>query len=53
MMKKDFFSDIDECDVNNVECAPNAACMNTEGSFMCVCDPGFTGNGSAMCTGKR
>ena len=39
-------TDIDECasdDLNN--CDDNASCSNTEGSFSCTCNIGFTGNG--------
>jgi hypothetical protein len=40
--------DIDECkdetQVNN--CNRYATCVNTYGSYMCSCEPGFTGNGS-------
>uniref|UniRef100_A0A3P8WHA4 Latent transforming growth factor beta binding protein 1 n=1 Tax=Cynoglossus semilaevis TaxID=244447 RepID=A0A3P8WHA4_CYNSE len=33
---------VDEC-VNDPElCSPNGECLNTEGSFLCVCDRGFT-----------
>ena len=45
-------SDIDECTDDTDNCATNAACMNTPGSFTCTCSQGFTGNG-VMCRGKR
>ena len=32
-------------------CDENADCINTEGSFECVCKPGYTGDG-LICTGK-
>ena len=35
---------MDNCDVN-------ADCINTEGSFECVCKPGYTGDGKD-CEGK-
>lgn len=39
-------SDIDEClfdDLN--ECHINSTCSNTEGSYQCTCDMGFSGDG--------
>jgi hypothetical protein len=38
-------TDIDECveDIDN--CNDNARCINTPGSFQCVCEEGFTGDG--------
>ena len=35
-----------------VICHENAECINTEGSFMCVCNLGFTGDGVNNCIGK-
>ena len=43
-------SDIDECSKESHPCDKNANCTNREGSFICVCKPGFTGDGST-CTG--
>ena len=37
--------DIDECQMELHECAENATCSDTEGSYECTCDPGFTGDG--------
>ena len=31
-------------------CHPNATCLNTDGSYTCLCNVGFTGDGST-CTG--
>ena len=39
------FLDIDECQMALHECAENATCLDTEGSYECACDPGFTGDG--------
>ncbi|XP_055332728.1 nidogen-like [Paramacrobiotus metropolitanus] len=36
--------DIDECTSRN-ECSPNAECTNTDGSFRCQCQTGYTGDG--------
>ena len=44
------FSDIDECKGSH-SCHVNAACTNTNGSYVCECRPGFNGNGQE-CTGE-
>ena len=38
------YTDIDECTVSN-PCHEKATCNDTFGSFNCLCDPGFTGDG--------
>ncbi|XP_065222296.1 fibrillin-2-like [Planococcus citri] len=35
-------SDINECELNNGLCRGGGTCLNTEGSFTCVCPPGLT-----------
>ncbi len=40
-------SDINECDTN--PCHEFATCTNTEGSFTCVCDEGYEGDGKTNC----
>ena len=41
-----FFIDQDECSTEFGNCAVNAKCINTEGSFYCECNNGYVGNGS-------
>ena len=46
-----FHVDINECESNTDNCNENADCTNTEGSFTCSCNPGYTGDG-VSCTSK-
>ena len=43
--------DVDECG-QPASCDPNANCTNTVGSFTCVCNQGYSGDGTT-CNGKR
>ena len=43
-------SDINECSRGSHKCDPNATCTDTEGSYQCQCNSGFTGDGH-NCTG--
>ena len=43
-------SDIDECATDADTCDMNADCSNTNGSFTCSCQSGYSGNGT-MCEG--
>ena len=46
-------ADFDECsDAATNDGHENSTCMNILGSFACVCQDGFTGNGT-LCTGNR
>ena len=45
-------SDINECDLNTHNCSINAECFNTNGSFVCNCSDGFSGNG-VICKGMQ
>ena len=38
-------TDIDEYVFDEDNCHGNASCTNTEGSFTCSCNPGYTGDG--------
>ena len=40
-----FIVDDDECVGNAAGCDPNAECLNTEGSFLCTCNAGYSGDG--------
>ena len=40
------FADIDECVLELDSCHDNATCMNSIGSYTCMCNDGFEGNGS-------
>ena len=44
-------SDKNECTLNGDSCHGNATCINTHGSYLCQCNNGYTGNGTA-CQGK-
>ena len=44
------FLDIDECAMELDGCSDYAACFDTEGSYICFCNDGYTGDGTE-CTG--
>ena len=46
-----FSVDIDECLTGEHTCHKNATCLNTHGSFECICETGFFGNGT-LCISK-
>lgn len=41
-----YLTDIDECSVGVVSCTENAKCLDTDGSYECVCSSGYTWNGT-------
>ena len=43
--------DIDECSADPSQCDVNANCINNDGSYLCTCLQGFTGNGT-ICEGR-
>lgn len=44
--------DFDECLTEPGPCGDNANCNNTDGSYICSCKKGFTGDG-ITCEGRR
>lgn len=44
-------TDVDECAAVPGPCSEDASCINTDGSFECICKPGFTGDG-VQCEGE-
>ena len=48
------FSDVNECDDNPNYCQVGGQCVNTPGSYRCICKEGYeVGNGGSHCIGKR
>ena len=45
-------TDIPECERELDDCDPNATCINTFGSYNCLCNTGFTGDGFT-CAGQQ
>ena len=44
--------DINECDLNMSMCQPDSYCNNTIGSYLCICNVGYSGDGFINCTSK-
>ena len=40
------FIDIDECELGMTDCHENSTCVDTFGSYLCICNSGFSGNGT-------
>ena len=46
------YVDIDECNLNLSMCQPDSFCNNTIGSYLCICNVGYSGDGFINCTSK-
>ena len=46
------FTDVDECKDDRHDCHVNGTCTNTAGSFECVCNDGYLGDGR-NCSGSH
>lgn len=42
---------MNECDLGIDKCGYGSECVNSDGSFMCICRAGFTGD-HGNCTGE-
>jgi alpha-tubulin suppressor-like RCC1 family protein len=42
--------DVNECSGGSASCAQKAVCVNTLGSYQCVCPPGYDGDGTSRCS---
>ena len=45
--------DLDECGVGTASCDPNSDCVDTDGSYDCICRAGYTGDGRLSCAGMH
>lgn len=43
--------DTNECLNGMADCTLNSTCYNNDGSFKCICDPGFMMNANGTCEG--
>ncbi len=51
-----FFSDVldvNECEAGVDNCPSNRQCMDTDGSFICTCFPGYKENEMSECISKN
>ena len=42
-------TDIDECSSGPFSCHAKAKCVNTPGSYSCICSAGYIGDGKINC----
>lgn len=45
-------SDVDECSADLSPCDENTNCINNDGSYICTCNQGFSGDGKT-CEGNE
>ena len=43
--------EVDECVKTPQVCHSNAKCVHNNGSYVCQCSDGYTGDGKSNCTG--
>ena len=46
-------ADIDECATNMSPCVENSICVDTIGSYYCLCGPGYVCEGDHVCKGNN
>ncbi|XP_068748140.1 lactadherin-like [Montipora capricornis] len=51
-LRVEVYEEIDECVSNIHNCHVHAVCLNSVGSFECICNPGYTGDGKD-CSGEN
>ncbi|XP_068748139.1 uncharacterized protein [Montipora capricornis] len=47
VLRVEVYEGIDDCLINASDCDGHATCVNTVGSFSCLCNHGFSGNGTS------
>lgn len=53
LLSASLLPDVDECVEEPEFCSPHGECLNTEGSYLCVCESGFTASlDTPSCDGK-
>ena len=45
-------TDVDECTSGTATCSENSGCVNQDGSYACICDPGYD-YFNGKCIGKK
>ena len=47
------YTDVDECAADSHDCHVLATCTDTQESFICACNLGYTGDGKSTCSGTK